>query len=351
MTWDIATLLTVSGLQISSIYLLTGLGLVLIFSVTRVIFVPFGDISVFAAITLAGFEAKQVPGTIPLVAAIVVFALVVEVTSRVRRREWRVIPKAVLYWGVLPLVPCGLAWLVGHFGAPAEVQIAASILLVVPVAPALARIALQPIADASVLVLLIVSLALEFVTSGVALLFFGPDGFRTQPLVPGSITLPGGIPLDMQVVLMICVAIIISGLFYLAFQKTTMGKALRATAVNRVGARLVGIRPARASTLAFLAASLLAGFIGVLISPVTTLYYDSGFLIGLKAFVAALIGGLVSYPGTAIGALFVGIFESFASFYSGALKDAIVFGLLIPILIIRSILIVTHEEDPEELDQ
>ena len=115
------------------------------------------------------------------------------------------------------------------------------------------------------------------------------------------------------------------------------GKALRATAVNRVGARLVGIRPARTALLAYGFASLLAGLIGVLIAPVTTMYYDSGFLIGLKAFVAAIIGGLVSYPLTAIGALAVGVVESFASFWSGALKDVIVFSLLIPVLLLRSV--------------
>jgi branched-chain amino acid transport system permease protein len=81
------------------------------------------------------------------------------------------------------------------------------------------------------------------------------------------------------------------------------------------------------------------------------MYYDSGFIIGLKAFVAAIIGGLVSYPATALGALGVGVFESFASFWSGALKDAIVFSLLIPVLMIRSYMANSHEEDIEEIDQ
>lgn len=351
MTWDLALILGVDGIQLSAIYLLAGLGLVLIFSVTRVIFVPFGDIAVYAAITLAAYESKQMPGTIKLVAIIVLLALVVELASRIRHGEYRRIPKSLLYWGVLPLIPCGIAWSVGYFHAPAALQIVAAILLVIPVAPALARIVFQPIAGASVLVLLIVALATEFITSGVALFFFGADGFRTQPLATGSFTLLPSVTVDAQVALMIGAAVVISGLFFLVFQRTTTGKALRATAVNRIGARLVGIRPARAAVLAYASASLLAGFIGILISPVTTLYYDSGFLIGLKAFVAALIGGLVSYPGTAFGALFVGLFESFASFYSGALKDAIVFGLLVPVLILRSTWSVTHEEDVEELDE
>ena len=98
------------------------------------------------------------------------------------------------------------------------------------------------------------------------------------------------------------------------------GKALRATAVNRIGARLVGIRPARTALLAYFIASLLAGLIGVLVAPVTTMYYDSGFMIGLKAFVAAIIGGLVSYPVDGARRAAVGVVESFASFWSGALQ-------------------------------
>jgi branched-chain amino acid transport system permease protein len=89
----------------------------------------------------------------------------------------------------------------------------------------------------------------------------------------------------------------------------------------------------------------------VLIAPVTTMYYDSGFIIGLKAFVAAIIGGLVSYPMTAVGALAVGVVESFASFWSGALKDVIVFSLLIPVLMLRSFMVTHSEEEEDEVDQ
>ena len=85
-------------------------------------------------------------------------------------------------------------------------------------------------------------------------------------------------------------------MLFLFFEYTLSGKALRATAVNRLGARIVGIRPPAPATLAFLLASLLGAISGILISPVTTLYYDSGFIIGLKAFVGAIIGGLLSYP-------------------------------------------------------
>lgn len=351
MTWDVALILITDGLANGAIYLLAGLGLVLIFSVTRVVFVPFGDIAAFAALSLAAFETGRLPPTIGMVVVLAAMALATEVGSLLRRGEARRVPKAILTWGVLPLLPCVLAWLVARPGMPSALHIVSAVLLVVPIAPLLARVVFQPIADASVLVLLIVSLALHFLLSGLGLLFFGPEGSRTAALADGIFTLGEGFTVSAQVVLMVASAIVLSGLFFLVFERTVAGKALRATAVNRVGARLVGIRPARTALLAYGCASLLGGLIGVLIAPVTTMYYDSGFIIGLKAFVAAIIGGLVSYPMTALGALAVGVVESFASFWSGALKDAIVFSLLIPVLLLRSFMSIHSEEDEEEVDQ
>ena len=94
--------------------------------------------------------------------------------------------------------------------------------------------------------------------------------------------------------------------------------------------------------------------IGVLIAPVTTMYYDSGFILGLKAFIAAIIGGLlvlVVLPFVAVGALAVGVFESFASFWSGEMKDVLVFSLLIPVLLLRSWLATHADEEEEEIDE
>jgi branched-chain amino acid transport system permease protein len=111
----------------------------------------------------------------------------------------------------------------------------------------------------------------------------------------------------------------------------------------------VGIRPAGAGAVAFILASTLAAICGILIGPVTTLFYDSGFVIGLKAFVGAIIGGLVSYPGAALGALFVGLLESFTAFWDSALKDVVVFAVLVPVLIARSLL--QRRGDDDEGDE
>ena len=350
MTPEVALILGIDGLANGAVYLLAGLGLVLIFSVTRVVFVPFGDIAAFAALSLAAFETGRMPATVGMVATLAVLALAVEIRSLVARGESRRIPRALVGWGLLPALPCLAAWAIAGRSVPAMLQVAVAVLLVVPIIPLVARVALQPIADASVLVLLIASLALHFLLSGLGLLFFGPEGSRTAPLVGGAISL-GGFAVSGQVLLMVGAAVVLSALFFLAFERTIAGKALRATAVNRIGARLVGIRPARTALLAYVCASLLGGLIGVLVAPVTTMYYDSGFLIGLKAFVAAIIGGLVSYPLTALGAIAVGVVESFASFWSGALKDVIVFSLLIPVLLLRSFFSAHAEEEEEEIDE
>ncbi len=215
-------------------------------------------------------------------------------------------------------------------------RIILTIAVILPIAPLLNRIVFRPIADASVLLLLIVSVALHFALDGLGLLFFGPEGVRTESLIDYTAII-AGTPISGQAMLIIVAsAIFFSFLLFLFFNFTLYGKALHATAINRTGARLMGIRPHYSGTIAFLLGSLLAAVSGILIAPVNTIFYDSGFLIGLKSFVGAIIGGLVSFPVTAIGSLFVGILESFAAFLSSPFKEVIVFSILIPVLLWRS---------------
>jgi branched-subunit amino acid ABC-type transport system permease component len=349
MTTDIALILGVDGMASGAIYVLVGLGLVLIFSVTRVVFVPFGDIVAFSALTLASLQLGRMPGTVYLVTVLAIAACLIEAVHHWQHGQPHRIWRGLIGYGLLPLVPVAVAWLTAGAILPAWGQIPLALALVVPIAPLLDRIALRPIADASVLLLLIVSVALHFGLSGLGLLFFGAEGFRTEPLTSEIFSI-GDVVVTSQTLLMVSAAAIFSLMLFLFFEYTLPGKALRATAVNRVGSRLVGIRPSSTGTMAFLLASLLGAISGILIGPVTTLYYDSGFLIGLKAFVGAIIGGLSSYPVTALGAIFVGILESFASFWSSALKEVVVFGFLIPVLLWRSLKIGHVEEEDEEVE-
>ena len=191
MTWDVALILGIDGLANGAVYLLAGLGLVLIFSVTRVVFVPFGDVAAFAALSLAAFETGRLPPTIGLVRdARRAGRWWPRSWSLVRRGETRAHPARGARLG-RAAARCPARW-PGRSRGPAcrpPLQIAVAVLLVVPITPLVARVALQPIADASVLVLLIVSLALHFLLSGLGLLFFGPEGSRTAPLAGGAIAL------------------------------------------------------------------------------------------------------------------------------------------------------------------
>jgi branched-chain amino acid transport system permease protein len=347
MNAQIAAILAIDGIASGAIYVLIAIGLVLVFLVTRVLYVPFGDIAAFTVLTLAALETGQVPGTIWLVGVLAVLASVIETISLLRARRAALVPRALLFYLLLPLVPAAFAWFAAPLGLGMPARILLALLLILPIAPLLDRIVFRPIADASVLLLLIVALALHFALAGFGLLFFGPEGVRTQPLADARFEFFGVI-LSLQTVLVVGAAIVFSGLLFLFFEFTIAGKALRATSVNRTGARLVGIRPARAGTIAYLLASVLAGVSGVLIGPVATIFYDSGFLIGLKAFVGSIFGVLASYPMTALGAVLVGLLESFASFWSSAFKEVIVFSILIPILLWRSYAVGETEEEAEE---
>lgn len=349
MTLDIALILAADGVATGAIYVLIALGIVLIYSVTRVIFVPFGDIAAFSALTLASLQMGRLPGTVFLVCVLAAIALAMELVDLARSGKLDRWPRSLVYYGLAPCAPALVAWFVAGARLPAGLDMLLALALIMPIAPLLDRIAFRPLADASTLILLIIAVAVHFAISGLALLFFGPEGFRTEPLMRYNFSI-GGFPVSAQTMLMVVAAAIFSGLLYLYFEFTTEGKALRATAVNRTGARLVGIRPAQAAARVYLLASVLGGVSGFLIGPVATLYYDSGFVIGLKAFIGAIIGGLVSYPLTAIGSIGVGLLETFASFLNSSLKEAIVFSALVPILIWRSLTAghADEEEDEEE---
>jgi branched-chain amino acid transport system permease protein len=347
MTPEIAAILGMDGVATGAIYVLIAIGIVLIFAVTRVIFVPFGDIAAFTALTLAALETKRLPGTVALVAVLAGLATLMELASILRARAFTRIPRACFFYLLLPLAPAAVVSITAGVPLPMPARITLAVALILPVAPLIDRVVFRPLADASVLLLLIVALALHFALVGLGLLFFGPEGVRTQSLTDATFTL-GDIPVSAQTLLIIAAAAVFSLLLFLFFEFTLAGKALQATAMNRTGARLVGIRPERTGTIAYLAGSSLAAVSGILISPVNTIFYDSGLLIGLKAFVGAIIGGLVSFPVTAAGALCVGLLESFAAFRSSAFKEVIVFSALIPVLLWRSWTWTPAEETPDE---
>lgn len=269
---------------------------------------------------------------------------VIEVSRALRERQFGRILPSILLNCVIPLILAGALFVVSPATLSLPVQVVLTFMLVVPLGPMIYRLAYQPIAEASVLVLLIVSVAVHVTLVGLGLFFFGAEGSRTPAFTDTSFEI-GDALLQGQTVLVVVSSLILIVALYFFFERTIYGKALRATAMNRTGARLMGISASMAGRLSFTLAALIGAFSGVLISPITTIYYDSGFLIGLKGFVGAIIGGLASYPVAAVGAILVGLLESYSSFWASAFKEVIVFTLIIPVLLWRSLGTRHVEED------
>jgi len=345
MSFDIALFLVQDGLTNGAIYALMSLALVLVFAVTRIIFVPQGEFLAYGALTLASLEAGKVPGTIWLLTALGAAAFAFDLPALLRRRAGRAVLRSAAWNLLLPASIAALVYALAGHGSNRLLQVALTCLTVIPLGPLLYRLAYQPIASAPVLVLLIVSVALHLALSGVGLFLFGAEGVRTAPFSDASIQ-AGGLLVTGQSLWVYACSVALMALLYVFFERSLYGKALRATAVNRVGARLSGISTVFAGRASFLLAAAIGVFSGVLIAPITTIYYDTGFLVGLKGFVGAIIGGLMSYPLAAAGALLVGLLEAFASFWASAFKEVIVFTLIIPVLLWLSLR--THHDEEEE---
>jgi branched-chain amino acid transport system permease protein len=342
MDVQIALLLGQDGIVNGAVYGLLALALVLVFSVTRIIFIPQGELVSFAALSMAALDAGRVPATLWLLLVLAPLTLAIEAWRQRRNApvDWR---STLLWTVVLPVAASALVLTRPHSLA---LQALATLLAVTPLGPLLYRLAYRPIAGASVLMLLIVSVALHGVMVGLGLLFFGAEGSRTPAFSDRRFEL-AGLQVSGQSLVVVGVTLVLVVAMFRLFGSTMVGKALRATAMNRVGARLMGIPADLSGDVSFALAAAIGAISGLLIGPITTVYYDTGFLIGLKGFVAAIVGGLASYPLALLGALLVGQLESFASFWASAFKEVLVFTLIIPVLWWRSLRSVHVEEDEE----
>lgn len=351
MDLSIAAILAQDGITTGAIYALLALALVLVFSVTRVIFIPQGEFVAYGALTLAALQTQKLPATCWLLIAMGVGCFVAETAGIVRhpsrhRRIGRTLAVLAGKYLLFPVAVYALTQSVLMQPLPMILQVALALLIVIPMGPFVYRLAYEPIAEASTLLLLIVAVAVHFAMVGLGLVMFGAEGSRTNAFSDATFNI-GSVSISGQSLWVVGTAAVLIVALYLYFDRTISGKALRATSVNRLGARLVGIGTTQAGRLAFTLAAGLGALCGVLVAPITTIYYDSGFLIGLKGFVGAIVGGLVSYPLAAAGSLLVGLLESYSSFWASAYKEVIVFTLIIPVLLWRSLASPHSDEDEE----
>ncbi len=337
MDFSIASILALDGITNGAVYALLALATVLVFAVTRVIFIPQGEFVAFGALTLALLQLGKVPGTVWLLLAM---AALVVLTDAVHGLRQGLRPAALVTRALRDLAWPVIVTLVAVWAAPRQfplvVQALLTLAIVTPLGGLVYRLAFESLADASVLVLLIVAVGVHLALTGLGLVFFGAEGFRNPSFWDERFTL-GPLLFSGQTLIVFFASIALIVMLWLFFERSLYGKALRATAVNRLGARLMGISSTGAGRLSFTMAAFIGALSGLLIGPTTTVFYDSGFLIGLKGFVAAVFAGLSSYPLALVGALGVGLLESFGSFWASAFKEVIVFGSTLPVLLWRSL--------------
>lgn len=344
MDLTIAAILGLDGLTNGAIYALVALALVLVFSVTRIIFIPQGEFVAFGALTLASLQMGKVPGTVWLLLLLALAVAVLDLAQAVRER--RLSGRTAINLARTVCVPALLTVVMPLVLAEAQalwLQVLLTLVIVTAMGPLLYRLAYRALSGASVLTLLIVSVGVHFALTGIGLVFFGAEGYRTPAFWDARFDV-GPLSLTGQTLIIFGASVVLLlGMFFF-FERTLTGKALRATSVNRTGARLMGISGDAAGSLSFTMAAFIGALSGLLISPSTTIYYDTGFLIGLKGFVAAVFGGLASFPMALAGAIGVGLIESFGSFWASAFKEVIVFTVILPVLLWRSFVDPHHEE-------
>jgi len=345
MDSTIAAVLLLDGIGNGAVYALLGMAIVLVFAVTRVILIPQGEFVAYSALTLAMLQLGRIPGTVWLALLLSALAVLRELWDGLRaQRAWAATAREIVRLCTLPVAAAALTGVAAGQAWPLALQGLLTLVLVTAVGPLVYRLAYQPLADASVLLLLIVSVGVHFTLVGLGLVFFGAEGYRTPPFWDASFA-AGAVTISGQAIVTLAVSALLMAALYLFFSRTLAGKALRATAINRLGARLMGVSTEHAGRSAFSMAAFIGALSGLLIGPATTMVYDSGFLIGLKGFVAAIFGGLASYPLAVGGALLVGLLDSFSSFWASAYKDAIVFAAIIPVLLLRSLADRRHDDD------
>src|SRR6185369_12196367 len=251
MDLSIASILTLDGSTNGAIYALLALALVLVFAITRVIFIPQGEFVAYGALTLAMLQLGKVPGTVWLLLVMALLAALLDAADALRRQAPMAQLARVVAWRLAwPLVVLLVALWAAPRQLPLLVQSLLTLAIVTPLGPLVYRLAYEKLADATVLVLLIVSVGVHFSLTGLGLVFFGAEGFRNPSFwdarySAGALTLSG----QAIIVFMVTLALMLG--LYLFFERTLRGKALRATAVNRLGARLMGISTSGAGRLSF----------------------------------------------------------------------------------------------------
>ncbi|GAB4345422.1 MAG: branched-chain amino acid ABC transporter permease [Candidatus Abyssubacteria bacterium] len=229
-----------------------------------------------------------------------------------------------------------MATLVTVWKLPIILGFPLAVVLVIIVGVGFERIAIHPLKNPSVLVLIMITIAGSILIKGLAMFAWGKEA-RYLPHFSGEkpISILGATILPQSIWVLASLAAVVIGLAYF-FNWTLTGKAMRACAHNPNAARLVGINVKQMVTLSFGVSAGIAGIAGVVIAPIILMDYQRGALLALKGFGAAILGGLGSGPGAVVAGILIGILESLgAGYISSHYKDAIALIVLLGVLFVR----------------
>ena len=226
---------------------------------------------------------------------------------------------------------------VNSMGLPAVAGILVSVLVCVVMGVLIERIAYKPLRSSPSLSVLITAIGVSYFLQSLALLIFGstqksfPKVFNMEPIHIGELTVKG------ESIETLIVTVIIMVALTLFINKTKMGKAMRAVSEDRDAAELMGISVNKTITVTFAIGSALASVAGLFFGATYGFIGPySGSMPGIKAFVAAVFGGIGSIPGAMLGGILLGVIENLAKAYiSTELSDAIVFGVLVLVLCLK----------------
>lgn len=221
-------------------------------------------------------------------------------------------------------------------GIPPGLAVPIVVVVVAIVSIAMERLVLTPVKVREPLLLAILTVGVATMLRGVMLLTWGGDVHFAPPLLAGAAWVVFGASIPRANVVLALTSGVVLLVLFATFSRSLWGKKIIAAAIDPEAAKLVGIEPAATRISVFLLAGMMAGLAGALVAPVTFASAESGFTFMLKAFAAAMVGGLASFSGAVVGGIALGVLEALvAGYVSSAFRDPLILGLVILLLVVR----------------
>jgi len=221
-------------------------------------------------------------------------------------------------------------------GVPLPLAIVLAVAIAALVGLVVEKLAIEPAGNAEVVTLIIITIGASLTLRGLVQIFLGKGNHALPPFSGETPIAVLGATLLPQSLWVMGVTLVVVATLAWFFGRTILGKAVLATAYNKLAAQLVGVNTRFILLLSFGMAAALGALGGILVAPITYTSYDAGIMMGLKGFVAATLGGLGSGVGAIVGGLLLGAVEAMtAGYISSAYKDAMPFVLILLILFFR----------------